>query len=419
LSSELINSCRELGKLFESRNHFDESEQEFNRAISVAGKLKQEDLKIQIECDKIVTLKNLYGFAQSLGKLEAVLDRVKKSGNKSAEFEVHHSFVTFYNDIDSSEKIIRYHAKSEQEIALALNNKNYLSMAYFDFGISYSNKKEGTEYFKKSFISEINRRASTYNNIARTYISNGDYQMAKMYIDTALKLGIQHQQLIPMGASNYYLSEIAYKTGDYNECVKFASRGLDMWRQANHLTRQHFCAQTLSRAYLKLGNFQKAYDYLELTHRLKDSFAAQVNVKDLAFMEGKIEFQRIKLKDSLEAAGKVRLQQARLAEQEAINRQQRQQRNFLITGLALVLILVLLVYRNNQQKKKANELITAKKEELEKQKIIIEDKQNEILDSIHYARRIQRALIPNEKYIAKSLNKLNGNKDQDQENKTG
>ena len=36
-----------------------------------------------------------------------------------------------------------------------------------------------------------------------------------------------------------------------------------------------------------------------------------------------------------------------------------------------------------------------------------EEKQKEILDSIYYARRIQRALITPEFYINKSLNRLN------------
>ncbi len=42
-----------------------------------------------------------------------------------------------------------------------------------------------------------------------------------------------------------------------------------------------------------------------------------------------------------------------------------------------------------------------------KQKLIIEDKQKEILDSIRYAKRIQTALMSNEKYIENNLNRLN------------
>lgn len=53
-------------------------------------------------------------------------------------------------------------------------------------------------------------------------------------------------------------------------------------------------------------------------------------------------------------------------------------------------------YRNFLQKKKANVKII-------RQKNIIEEKQKEILDSIYYARRIQRSLMPTEAYIRRCL----------------
>lgn len=48
-------------------------------------------------------------------------------------------------------------------------------------------------------------------------------------------------------------------------------------------------------------------------------------------------------------------------------------------------------------------------EEIEAQKKVVEVKQKEVLDSIHYAKRIQNALLPNEKLIERDLNKLNKN----------
>ncbi|MGZ4033974.1 MAG: hypothetical protein ACXVP4_03845, partial [Bacteroidia bacterium] len=42
-----------------------------------------------------------------------------------------------------------------------------------------------------------------------------------------------------------------------------------------------------------------------------------------------------------------------------------------------------------------------------KQKIIIEEKQKEMVDSILYAKRIQDSLLPTEKYIDNSLKRLN------------
>jgi hypothetical protein len=51
----------------------------------------------------------------------------------------------------------------------------------------------------------------------------------------------------------------------------------------------------------------------------------------------------------------------------------------------------------------ANALIAKQKEEVENQKLLVEHKQKEILDSIHYAERIRQAHLPNEKYVLKHM----------------
>ena len=70
---------------------------------------------------------------------------------------------------------------------------------------------------------------------------------------------------------------------------------------------------------------------------------------------------------------------------------------FLVTGLiiiiALIAIKLLLTNRKN------NKILKAQKE-------IIEEKNKDITDSIYYARRIQRSLLPPEKYIQKNLDRL-------------
>ena len=50
--------------------------------------------------------------------------------------------------------------------------------------------------------------------------------------------------------------------------------------------------------------------------------------------------------------------------------------------------------------------VVAQKEEIQEQKNLVEEKQKEILDSIHYAKRIQSALLPREKFIEKTLDDL-------------
>ena len=51
-------------------------------------------------------------------------------------------------------------------------------------------------------------------------------------------------------------------------------------------------------------------------------------------------------------------------------------------------------------------VVEQQKQEVELQKNIVEEHQKEIIDSITYARRIQRSLLPTEKYIEKNMNRL-------------
>ncbi|HYG53234.1 MAG TPA: hypothetical protein VD905_20180, partial [Flavobacteriales bacterium] len=69
-----------------------------------------------------------------------------------------------------------------------------------------------------------------------------------------------------------------------------------------------------------------------------------------------------------------------------------------IIGFGLMVVVAIISLRASRQKKKDNLLIA-------EQKTLVEEKQREILDSIHYAKRIQRALLPSEKYISRNLKK--------------
>ena len=69
--------------------------------------------------------------------------------------------------------------------------------------------------------------------------------------------------------------------------------------------------------------------------------------------------------------------------------------------------------RGLKKQKQANRIITQQKKDVEdknhlinEQKELLEEKQKEIFDSINYARRIQQAHMPTEKYVSKSIDRL-------------
>ena len=65
-------------------------------------------------------------------------------------------------------------------------------------------------------------------------------------------------------------------------------------------------------------------------------------------------------------------------------------------AIAIIAIIVFRSLRVTRQQKQIIEL----------QKELVEEKQLEILDSIHYAKRIQDSLLPTDKYIDKNINRL-------------
>jgi len=71
----------------------------------------------------------------------------------------------------------------------------------------------------------------------------------------------------------------------------------------------------------------------------------------------------------------------------------------LFGGLFLVCVFGVFMFNRYKVTEKQKSIIEDQKEVVEEQKKLVEEKQKEILDSIHYARRIQMALIPKDKRI--------------------
>lgn len=142
----------------------------------------------------------------------------------------------------------------------------------------------------------------------------------------------------------------------------------------------------------------------------RDSIYNEDNTKTLVRSEMNFEFEK-----------KQALEKAEQDKKDALEKEKREReaiiRNFLIGGFIIVLLLALALLRQYKSKQKANWIIVLqkaevekRKEEVERQRDIIGEKQKEILDSIYYARRIQQSLMPTDKYIDKNLKRLNKKK---------
>jgi serine phosphatase RsbU (regulator of sigma subunit) len=128
---------------------------------------------------------------------------------------------------------------------------------------------------------------------------------------------------------------------------------------------------------------------------VKDTIFNEESNKQMTEMETKYETEKKDKEIQLLNKDKT-IQSTELEKQKMV-------RNSFIGGFLLVLALAFFILRGYNQKQKANQLLEEKNTTIENQKQIVEEHQKEIIDSITYAKRIQEAILPPEKYVKDHL----------------
>lgn len=164
----------------------------------------------------------------------------------------------------------------------------------------------------------------------------------------------------------------------------------------NHL--DHELSETyeeLILLYKDMGNYTEAYNTLVLQTKLKNKLVNIEKINTISLLEKKLAVS----------------EKEKEIEKEKLNSQKVKTRNQLLTYIliAVGIFCLFIVYLFFKTRTLKNE-ISIQNDKLEEKNNIIEEKSRGIMDSIHYAKRIQKSLLPTDIYIDKSLNRLKNNK---------
>lgn len=155
------------------------------------------------------------------------------------------------------------------------------------------------------------------------------------------------------------------------------------------------------------------YKSLEADKKSKENTIAEM--EDI--LERKNELFRLNVEEYKKIGSKIAQQKKILFDQQMLMNSQlseisaqeskigKQKTVISIIAILSVIGIVLLFFtiRTNNQRRKANKLLVEQKKEVENQKQLVDEKQKEILDSIKYAKRIQTALLANDKLLNNHL----------------
>lgn len=287
----------------------------------------------------------------------------------------------------------------------AQSKKFKLKEGNFAFGIGNSlmemgSNKEALDYFlkAKATFHELNstfRGAFTVVSIAQCQANLGQFNKSFDNFYAAIN---ELKKLDNQYAIAYAYQELAFaykRYKDYDKAIEFYLKARELFLKRNSYDNLREISNSLAECYAIKHDYASAYKYQLAYSVYSDSILNEKVSQQIIEIESKYEADKkqkeIELQNLL-----IREKDAKIAESSL-----RSNLLYLIIGVILLISLILLVafYLN----KKKNLRLNAINQSLEHKNFIIEQKNKEITDSISYAKRIQRAILPTDKAFNAAL----------------
>jgi serine phosphatase RsbU (regulator of sigma subunit)/tetratricopeptide (TPR) repeat protein len=289
--------------------------------------------------------------------------------------------------------MINYNLFEEvEDTALQIVTMNNLSYECY-----YLDKLDSSYFFLKQAISLSKKHSKSYDLATLLRRLVGHYRFVKD-IDSAVivlkksyKLDLKNSNIRGQAAYFKLFSEILYEQKKYRQSLKMVEKAIELTNEFNAGIGDASLLFYKYNLYKELGDTKNALLNYELHNELKDTLEKLSANQDVVKIQFNQEYEIKKQLDSLKHLDEIRLQQAETKAREEEIKAQKKVETALFIGIFLVIGFLGFVYK---------QLNTTKK-----QKVVIEEKQQEISDSINYAKRIQDAMMTSSVYLKDTLPK--------------
>jgi tetratricopeptide (TPR) repeat protein len=384
-----------------------------NIALIYAAR-KQFDLAIDkyyeaLEMDK--QIQNVEGISRILGNignafeemgfyekaLKAQFEALSIRQKQTDKSDLAYSYMSIGNlflNLKEWNKALEYHQLSldhskghsdKRLYPIALGN---IGVAYFELGETDKAISHYSESYEANIAIKRNDGAATMlTNIGVALATKGDFVAAMEYHERALKI---HRELeIKRGIANTLnnIGSIHLEQKRLPLAENYFREALNIAVEIGALALQEKLFFKLYQTYLAKKDYRMALEAFTMHSQLKDSLNLDSNAKNIEQMEMRNSFEMRIAQDSLNRAHQDEVQRIALEKQDAQIEKQRSQMMLLIAVLIFAVILIYIVFSRFKSTKRQHEII-------QKQKELVDTKNEEIAESIRYAQRIQKALLP-------------------------
>ncbi len=360
--------------------------------------------------------RDLDNFKEAIKYYGQALELRNQTDNKEAQALILNAIGGLYKNQKKYRESIRFY-ENALEINQMIGSKKAIASTYERLGMVYrdtcivaKNKdlcKHATTYYAKA--SQTYQEIGDSLNTARIYTFQGNlnkemgnYQTAKDLYNTA-KL-FYADNLLGKAYTTYNQGKLAQVAPniDATSAETYYQEALNLAKQCEEKSLICDVVYSLYSLMKQQGNNAKALDYYEQYVTLSQSLENDKNKERITELEFEAD---IKMLEQINEN-----QQLKLHEEELKQSQTRTYLSILACILLGIIIFSILLYRQYSQKKKALNDLKQKQLEVESAyediKIAndtLEKKNTQILDSLMYAKHIQKAILPPDEEIAKQF----------------
>jgi serine phosphatase RsbU (regulator of sigma subunit) len=398
-----------LGTAYGYERDFDNSLVNFNKSLAILKTTKDKTAisKTYFNIGLIYYYTAKYDLAiqqyiEALKLLESIKDTQTLPN-------IYNGLSGMYKEIRNYDEALKYGQKA---LKLFSQNKDSVGMASALNNVGnvydYQNKfDEALDYYRKSMLmKELIKMergmSSTLNNIGIILSKKDSVLQALEYYNKALSYSTVNSDKISQAVSYDGIGMVYYKLKQYDKALSFLEKSIAISTDIDSKLDIVSSYEKIALCYAAKGNYKKAFDYQQLLFATKDSIFNVESSKQVNEMASKYESEKKQLLiDNLNKDNA--LKQEELAKSELQVKQQNMQIMFFILAVLLLSTLSFFIFRSYKQKKQSAEIILSQKVEVERQRDLVEEKSKEITDSIHYAKRIQQALLASDTFLKKHI----------------
>ncbi|MGB3947547.1 MAG: tetratricopeptide repeat protein, partial [Bacteroidia bacterium] len=338
-------------------------------------------------------------FTSALNNLLKAYDLAQETNNLTLLFNISNELGNTYLGQQNYDKALEYYNKAELK-AIQLQDKYRQSTVAIGKGNIYTFNKKYDKAIESFNIAiegfknkNINGWAVAMLSLSSIYIEQNNVDKAFTLLREINKVPYLYENNYLHGSSLLITATAHNKLNDYKSAIEYYYKSIKVFKASSSIYDLKNTYKNLAEAYYKINKHDSAYCYAVLYSKIADSMYSIENIKYINEMQAKYESEK-KDKENKLLLYENKLSLGQIKEQERL-----QVGLLLFLGMAFLFSFFLL--RSNRQKKKQNEIILKQKDEVEFQRTMFQKKNNEILDSIAYAKYLQDAILPSPKAIEK------------------